>query len=467
MTHRLLCTIIFLSLLLTAEHAVFGSDFKINDKQQVIFLGNSITEMGESPDGYVSLIRTLVATLYPEKTIYILNAGIGGHKSVDMNARFQRDVLQFKPDWVTVSVGINDVWHDFLNKRPELKDLKGVPVDEFTTNLSQMIQRAQSSGIKVALFTTTVIGENLQSEENKRLADYNKRITKIARKNNCLLVDLNKAFHDALSGHQSNGMKTSGVLTTDGVHLNRAGNWLMARTILSAFGVPEKRIDQSQPLIEKLIRDQYERDNVNSARYAECNHEVGPPRSNEQRIVFYGSSSVDAWNLAKDFSTMSLLNRGIGGETTRQMIRRFHQDVLRLKPEAVILFYGSCNDFWEDKRMSPEETKLNTIRMVNMAKSNHINVAIGAISPVNDYLPGKDFIASHPINAVKDLNTWLKSYCESQDMPYIDFFSAVADSNEKLSAEYTYDGMHCNEHGYAKWKPLVLEALKGLNIIIE
>ncbi|MBN1154781.1 hypothetical protein JXB12_07660 [candidate division KSB1 bacterium] len=456
------CMIVLLHVIFIDFNPSFSRDLLIDHQQQIIFLGNSITEMGEAPDGYVSLIRKMLATLYPEKRIFVLNAGISGHKSSDMSARFSRDVLQFKPDWVTISVGINDVWHDYLKKRPDLNHLQGVPLDEFTSYLNDMVRRAKSANTRVALFTTTVIMENLKSQENMTLVGYNKRIAEIARKNKCLLIDLNKAFHEALAPHQSATMNNSGILTTDGVHMNAAGNWLMARTILSAFGVPLERIDQSKSLIERLIAEHQRKNESSLSRYAECNHEIGAPRIDEKRIVFYGSSSVDLWNLADDFPGIPFINRGIGGETTRQMVHRFRQDVLSLKPEIVILFYGSCNDFWENNRMSPEETMLNTIRMVDMARWNRIKVAIGAISPVNDYIEGKDWVWSHPVDEVRALNEWLRSYCESQDLAYIDFFTAVADSNHKLVSEYTYDGMHCNDKGYASWKPLVIETLKQL-----
>jgi len=459
LSYALLCFIIFFSFTLT----VSANEFILKDQQQVILLGNSITQLGEKPEGYVSLMRKIVKTLYPEKTIYLLNAGISGHKSTDMNARLQRDVLQFKPDWVTISVGINDVWHGYLRQKPKLGHLRGVPLDDFTKNLTEIVERAQSDGIKVALFTTTVIMEKLDSDENKTLAQYNARIKKIARKHNCLLVDLNKVFQNELKPYQSNDMSPSGQLTYDGVHMNESGNWLMAKTILSAFGVPVSRIVQSKPLVHDLVKKEMERNTNNMNRYAECNFEVGAPRDNEKRVVFYGSSSVDGWNLARDFPTIPILNRGIGGETTREMIHRFREDVVNLKPTALLLFYGSCNDFWEHNRMSPNETKLNTIRIVNIARANNIKIALGAISPVNDYIQGKDWISSHPIAEVKDINNWMKTYCLSEDIPYIDFFTSVADSNNKLISEYTHDGMHCNKKGYAQWKPLVIDALKKLN----
>ncbi|MCI0494337.1 GDSL-type esterase/lipase family protein, partial [candidate division KSB1 bacterium] len=423
----------------------------LKDQQIVVTLGNSITEQGENSDGYVSIMRKVLATLYPEQTIYIVNVGISGHKATDMSERFERDVLQYKPDWVTISVGVNDVWHDFLARERNRPDLQGVPLPLFQSKLIDMVKRSQSQGIRVALFTATVIKEDLSSLENKKLVEYNKAIRKIARDFNCLLLDTDQAFRQALNKFQSPGISDRGILTNDGVHMLPSGNWLMAETALKGFGIPEQRIRLAKPLVEKLIADEKKAIENNLARYQESNFEVGLPRENEKRVVFFGSSSVDGWNLAKDFPTIPLLNRGIGGETSRQMVMRFRQDVLNLKPYAAIIFLGSCNDFWEDKRMPTAETKSNIIKLARMADRNGIGLALGAISPVNDYLAGKDFIASHPVAAVQELNKWIKNFCETNNYVFVDFYSAVSDSNGKLTSEFTDDGMHCNSEGYARW----------------
>lgn len=434
----------------------------LKDRQLIITLGNSITEQGENPDGYVSMMRKTLATLYPEQIFYIVNVGISGHKATDMAQRFERDVLQYQPDWVTISVGVNDVWHDFLAKERNRPELQGVPLPLFQLKLIAMVKRAQSQGIRVALFTTTVIKENLASPENKKLVEYNKAIRKIARDCNCLLIDMDQAFRTALDKFQSPGMSDRGILTNDGVHMLPSGNWLMAETALKAFGIPEQRICLAKPLVENLIAEEKEANECRLARYEEGNFEAGSPRENEKRVVFFGSSSVDGWNLADDFPTIPFLNRGIGGETSRQMVLRFRQDVLNLKPYAAIIFLGSCNDFWEHNRMPTAETKSNLIKLARMADRNGVKLALGAVSPVNDYLAGKDFIASHPVATVRELNAWLKNFCETNNYVFVDFYSAVADSNGKLAPEFTVDGMHGNAEGYARWKPLVVDALKKL-----
>jgi len=459
---RRLVSVISLFIILILTLQVPAQELLLKDKQLLITLGNSITEGGEQPEGYVSLMRKVLEVLYPEQTLYITNVGIGGHKSTDMNDRFERDVLQYKPDWVTISVGVNDVWHGFYDNHPKGDGPRGVPVPMYKEKVTDMILRARTINTKVALFTATVIKEDLSSPENKKLVQYNKAVREMAKKHKCLLVDMDKAFRQVLQPLQKPGMADRGVLTNDGVHMLPVGNWLMAKTALVAFGVSAERIEQAKPQVQQLIDQEKEARAKSLARYTESNYEVGAPREGEQRVVFYGSSSVDMWNLAKDCPRVSFLNRGIGGETSRDLAMRFGQDVSSLKPAAAIIFFGSCNDFWPDKRMSTAETKSNLIKMARYAERNKIKLAIGSISPVNDYLPDKDLVTSHPVAVVQELNAWIKDFCQKNGHVFIDFYTPVADASSKLAASYTDDGMHCNAVGYEQWKLRVVQALKDL-----
>jgi lysophospholipase L1-like esterase len=157
-----------------------------------------------------------------------------------------------------------------------------------------------------------------------------------------------------------------------------------------------------------------------------------------------------------------LLNRGIGGETSRQMRLRFVQDVVALKPAAAIIFLGSGNDFWPDQRMSVVDTKSYLARIARLAKGSGIRLGIGSLMPVSDHLPGKDFVRTHPIPVVQGLNRWIQGLCQENGYIYIDFYSPLADQNGKLRREFTDDGMHCNAAGYAAWHPTLERALAEL-----
>ncbi len=455
-----ICKRIIATLLLGAT-LLFGQDLLLQDREVVVTLGNSITELGENPTGYVTLMRKSLAVLYPERQIYLVNAGISGHKSTDMAERLQRDVLDLQPAWVTISVGVNDVWHGFLARERGWMQLSPVPLPLYREKVTEMVRRARAQKIKVALFTTTVIKEDLASPENLALVPYNAALREIAKKEKCLLVDQDAAFRAVLQPLQKTGMSDHGVLTYDGVHMLPAGDALMARTALLAFGVPATRLEQGSALIAAAVTAEKEGLEKSLARYSEANAEVGLPRQDEKRVVFFGSSSVDMWNLARSFSGVPLLNRGIGGESTHQFWLRYRQDVAQLKPAAMILFCGSLNDLWPDKRMNLDESRANIARLCRMARDQGIQVAVGAVMPVNDYLPGKEAaLATHPVSQIRELNLWNRALCDREGYAYIDFFSAVADSSGKLRKEFSDDGMHCNSAGYAAWQPLVETVLR-------
>jgi lysophospholipase L1-like esterase len=225
----------------------------LKNNQILVCLGNSITEQGEQPQGYVSIMRKALHLLYPDDIFIIINSGISGNKSTDMNARFQEDVLDYKPDWVIISVGINDVWHGFYDNHPKGDGPRGIPLSLFMEKLTDMIQQANTNKVRVALFTTTIIKEDLSSPENQKLQEYNRTIRDLAAKFDCLLIDQNSAFQTALKHSQKSDMAISGRLTSDGVHMLPSGNWLMARTALTSFGVPNADFDNEKSKIDSLI----------------------------------------------------------------------------------------------------------------------------------------------------------------------------------------------------------------------
>jgi len=448
---------LLLCLLLQAAGA---QDLMLKDRQQIILLGDSLTE-GEDPDGYVNTTRVLLAQLYPGLTLFTANAGKGGNTVVDMDDRLQRDVLPFKPDWVTVSVGVNDINHGFSG-HPAGDGPKGVPPALFREKLVGLVQRIQQQGAQVALFNGTIIKEDLSSIENQKMEVYSGILREVAQAHHCVLVETRQAFREVLLPLQKTGMPISGVLTADGVHLTPRGSWLMAATLVKAWGAAAGRIEQVKPAADAEIAKQNQALKQRLAIYRPRNYELGPPCSGRQRIVIFGSSSVERWDFARDFPEAALINRGIGGETTRQMRLRFEQDVVKLKPNAAIIFLGSGNDFWPDHRMSVTDTKSYLARIARLAKGSGIRLGVGSLMPASDHLPGKNFIQSHPVAQVEELNRWIQWLCAENGYVYIDFYHPVADAEGKLRREFTDDGLHCNAAGYAAWKPALAEALEKL-----
>ncbi len=192
-------------------------DIALQPGQTVAFFGASITEAGwASPTGFIRLIASgLEAVGTP---IVVLPAGVSGNTSRDMLARMERDIIQPKPDWVSIDAGRNDVWHGTVD------------FPEYLSNLTAMVDRAQAAGIRVILQTCTPIGEDLGNELNAKLAFSIHFQRYLAAQKKCLLADLSDIFHRVLADKPVTD--TDNWLTTDGVHPNPRGDRLLAVTWL-------------------------------------------------------------------------------------------------------------------------------------------------------------------------------------------------------------------------------------------
>jgi lysophospholipase L1-like esterase len=212
--------------------AVQAADIAVKDGQKIAFMGDSITQAGAGPKGYVSLVmRGLEANGVKAVSI---PAGISGHKSNDMLGRLERDVLSKKPDWMTLSCGVNDVWHG----------ARGVPLDAYQRNIVQIVDLCQAAGVKVVLLTSTMIGEDQPNPNNQKLAAYNAFLRDLAKEKKCLLADLNADMQAAIV--KVGPDKKGNLLTSDGVHMNPAGNVLMASGVLKALGLTDEQIAKAE-----------------------------------------------------------------------------------------------------------------------------------------------------------------------------------------------------------------------------
>jgi len=196
----------------------------VKNGETVAFLGDSITEQGvESPSGYVRLVGSGLAANGIQ--IKIIAAGIGGDKSNQMGARLEKDVLGKKPDWMTLSCGVNDVW----------KGAKGVSLEDYQTNIISILDRCQKAGVKVMILTATQISPRLDSPANIQLASYNDFLRKTAKDRGLPLADVSNKMASEQGARKAAGQTTP--LTVDGVHMNHIGNQMMAAEVLQAFGL--------------------------------------------------------------------------------------------------------------------------------------------------------------------------------------------------------------------------------------
>lgn len=195
--------------------------------QRVVFFGDSITEQGAQPGGYVSLLADTLAARYPERDIEVIGAGISGHKVPDLQARLERDVLTHDPTQVVIYIGINDVWHWFAFE-PE-----GTERAVYEAGLHDLVTQIQDAGAKVLLCTPSVIGEKPDgsNEADEMLETYAQISRDVARETGAELCDLRAAFVDYLKANNPE-RREQGILTTDGVHLNAAGNRFVAEYLV-------------------------------------------------------------------------------------------------------------------------------------------------------------------------------------------------------------------------------------------
>ena len=204
----------------------------VREGEKIAFMGDSITQAGARPNGYVRLVIRGLESAGVKATA--VPAGISGHKSNQMLARLERDVLGKKPNWMTLSCGVNDVWH---GKR-------GVPLDQYKVNITKIVDNCQAAGVKVMLLTATMIGEDKSNANNGKLDAYNEFLRELAKEKKCLLADLNTDMQAAIDAAEDK--KGGKLLTSDGVHMNPAGNRMMATGVLRGFGLSAEQIQKAQ-----------------------------------------------------------------------------------------------------------------------------------------------------------------------------------------------------------------------------
>ncbi len=212
-----------------------------------------------------------------------------------------------------------------------------------------------------------------------------------------------------------------------------------------------------------MSTDTTAQDWANLKYYQKENNSLLASKSTENRIVFMGNSITENWSHYQPefFKNESYINRGIGGQTTPQILMRFKQDVVELQPKVVVICAGT-NDIAENT--GPTTLKMiadNIAEMAEIAKKNHINVIIASVHPAFDY-PWRKGLS--PDKKIPALNTLLQRYAKKNNIIYLDYFKAMHDGNNGLLKKYTYDGVHPNKKGYEIMAPLaeaaIAEALK-------
>ncbi|MDD5348569.1 MAG: GDSL-type esterase/lipase family protein [Chthoniobacteraceae bacterium] len=200
----------------------------IQNGQKIGFMGDSITAQGNEPEGYIHLV---IGALKAEGVEAVpIPAGVPGHTSSNMRSRLEVQVLNAGAHWMTLSCGVNDV---LMQKKG-----RGVDLESYKKNVTAMVEMAGAHQVKVVLLTATPLGENLDDEANAQLAGYNDFLRAYAKEKNLVLADVNATFRDYLKTAPAAGETPGKRLLADGVHPNKTGQMLMAKTVIAALGVP-------------------------------------------------------------------------------------------------------------------------------------------------------------------------------------------------------------------------------------
>lgn len=231
----------FLMLLIVFTASSLFAEIAVKNGEKIAFLGDSITALGARRTPYMGYLHLVIEGLARSGVkAGIVPAGISGHKSTQMLARVDKDVIKKKPQWMLLSCGVNDVWHQ----------KNGVALPDYKKNITAIVDKAQKAGIKVGIMTASMIREDAKNKLNITLKEYNDFLRTLAKEKKCLLADINARMQKEVYSKELAVIKGN-KLTYDGVHMNGRGHMMMASVILETFGVPAAKVQEYRKDWEK------------------------------------------------------------------------------------------------------------------------------------------------------------------------------------------------------------------------
>jgi len=215
-------------------------------------------------------------------------------------------------------------------------------------------------------------------------------------------------------------------------------------------------------------------------RYHQANQQLKRQPADPKRVVFMGDSITDLWRLEEYFPGKPYVNRGIGGQTTPQMLVRMYPDVIDLKPAVMVVLAGTNDIARNTGPMTSEMIQENIMAMTELAQHHGIKVILCSVLPVSDYpflkqqsapaatapagpgagAPRAKMTDGRPPADILKLNAWMKDYAERTNAIYVDYFKAVVDEKGWLKDGYSADGLHPNGEGYKVMAPIVAAAIQ-------
>src|ERR1700675_981056 len=196
------------------------------------------------------------------------------------------------------------------------------------------------------------------------------------------------------------------------------------------------------------------------SRYRDADAKLKPLVAGENRVVFLGDSITDYWKLADYFPGKPYINRGIDGQTTPQMLVRFRQDVINLRPTVLVVLAGTNDIAGVTGPARNEDIEANYASMAELAHAHGIRMVFASVLPLNNYTQdAKESFALRPRERILALNVWLQDYCANNSLLYLDYFSAMADEKGMLKKDLSDEGLHPNVAGYKIMAPLAEKAI--------
>ncbi len=213
-----------------------------NDK--LVMIGDSVTDCGRAQpvgeglfnalgNGYVTLVDSILAVLYPERSIRVVNMGLSGNTVRDLKMRWQRDVIEQKPDWLSIMIGINDVWRQFDS--PRQKEIHVYP-EEYSTTIEELIVQTKPLVKGIVMMTPYYLEPNREDAMRKRMDQYGAIVREIATRHQTIFVDTQSEMNKILAHYHSN------AIAWDRVHPNHIGHMALAKAFLASVGLDFDKI---------------------------------------------------------------------------------------------------------------------------------------------------------------------------------------------------------------------------------
>lgn len=234
------------------------------------------------------------------------------------------------------------------------------------------------------------------------------------------------------------------------IHIPRLAVLAAAFTALAAASLAQGSNTNTGMVANPCPTD---RDFADLCKYAGEDAAIGQ----SPRVVLFGDSITEDWVAAEpDLFTLGIVGRGIAGQTTAQMLLRFYQDVIALKPQAVQIMGGTNDIAGNSGPISPQDFKNDIMAMVELAQAHRIRVLLASIPPADRFSWNP---AIKPAARILELNAWLRNYAYQRQIVFVDYYTVLAGKSGGLRPELGEDGTHPNKDGYARMRPVLLGAL--------